>query len=246
MIRLLVAMTALISAGSLTLAQTVGYTINGGQVQTVTVNQTPPYSNLVISLPSPLTSNIDLHIFDVNGTGDSLNKITVRGSVAAGSGHVLRVAVATQFLLNYDSAFPDNPTQVDPGLKHLGGLEIVGPVNNPSDVSLRDRSLVSVNIQGDLTGDVTAGMIWRVDARRSQEANPANRIGGTISGNLRATRGDGAIWPFDGRQFPAIRFVRAGYQLTGDLIADAADLALLVNLVTQTEQGGGWGNPPTM
>lgn len=63
-------------------------------------------------------------------------------------------------------------------------------------------------------------MIWRVDARRSQEANPANRIGGTISGNLRATRGDGAIWPFDGRQFPAIRFVRAGYQLTGDLIAD--------------------------
>ncbi len=33
--------------------------------------------------------------------------------------------------------------------------------------------------------------------------------------------------------------------LNNDGVADASDLALLVNLVTQTEQGGGWGNPPT-
>ena len=33
--------------------------------------------------------------------------------------------------------------------------------------------------------------------------------------------------------------------LNNDSVADAADLALLVNLVTQAEQGGGWGNLPT-
>jgi hypothetical protein len=33
--------------------------------------------------------------------------------------------------------------------------------------------------------------------------------------------------------------------LNNDGVADASDLALLVNLVTQSEQGGGWGSPPT-
>ncbi len=33
--------------------------------------------------------------------------------------------------------------------------------------------------------------------------------------------------------------------LNNDGVADASDLALLVNLVTQTEQGGGWGSQPT-
>jgi len=33
--------------------------------------------------------------------------------------------------------------------------------------------------------------------------------------------------------------------LNNDGVADAADLAILVNLVTQTEQGGGWGSLPT-
>jgi|GEM_PF-6085957 len=33
--------------------------------------------------------------------------------------------------------------------------------------------------------------------------------------------------------------------LNNDSVADAADLALLVNLVTQAEQGGGWGSLPT-
>ncbi len=199
-------------------AQTVGYRIGSGPVQTLTVSQTPPYTNLTIDLPSPVSGEVNIQVFDVSGTDDSLGIITVRGTSST-SAPLIRLAVLQAIPpQNFvELAFPDDPVFVAPGLKHLGGIQFTGPVGNPSDVSLRDRAWVSVNIRGDLTGDVTAGLIWRAVALRSISTP---RFGGTISGNLRATRGDGAIRGVDGRVEPAIRFVNAAHQLTGDLIAD--------------------------
>jgi len=205
-------------AASTVHAQTVGYRIGTGPVQTVTVSQTPPYTNLTIDLPSQVTSDVNIQVFDVSGLDDSLGTITIRGTALVSSAPHVRLAVVQQLApADFDNAFPLDPSFVNAGLKHLGGVQFTGPISNPSDVSLRDRAWVSVNIQGDLTGDVTAGLIWRAVALRSIIAP---RFGGTISGNLRATRGDGAIRGVDGRTEPAIRFVKADHQLTGDLIAD--------------------------
>jgi hypothetical protein len=104
---------------------------------------------------------------------------------------------------------------VQPTLAGIGGLEVLPPLNEPANFSLRRNTTASINVSGDITGDVVAGQLYRVDALRTEAG-----VGGTISGNLRAVRGDGTVLGLDGLIAPAIGFVRAGWSITGDIIAE--------------------------
>jgi hypothetical protein len=80
---------------------------------------------------------------------------------------------------------------------------------------LSNQTLVSVTVRGDITGEVKAGCLYRIDALRTLTAP---FVGGTISGDLRATRGDeGATFGWSAN---CIGYVRAGWSITGDIIAE--------------------------
>ncbi len=99
-------------------AQTVGYRIGSGPVQTVTVSQTPPYTNLTIDLPSPVTGDVNIQVFDVAGLNDSLGVITVRGVASLSSPPFVRLAIVQQLAPgSFDTAFPEAPVFVSPGLR---------------------------------------------------------------------------------------------------------------------------------
>lgn len=206
------------------LAGTVGYRVfNGGTLigsGTFTVSTSPPYTNVEVPV-GEVWLNTDVHIFDILDGGDpidSLGVVTLRGWVHGDT--PVRVVLADKTLTEnggtVGTAFDRQDTPLPVGLRHLGGVTIVPPVGLPGDTTLRNHAILSVNILGDITGDIVAGGLWRIDAKRDD----ANQLGGTISGNLRATRGDGVVVGFDGNLFPAIGYVRAGWQITGNIVAD--------------------------
>jgi hypothetical protein len=191
----------------------VGYRIGTGPVQ-------PLASPWVIDLGDIDSGDVDLHIFDLSSPGnvnDSIGMLTIRGRIINNgiSDWRVRVLIAsadTTVPVGF-SGFEDSR---DPGLVNLGGVQFVGPLSDPTDTSLLRKASLSVTVRGDITGDVTAGMLYRVDALR----NGGNTAGGTISGNLRAVRSDGAALGATQPENPTIAYVRAGWQITGDIIAE--------------------------
>lgn len=196
-------------------------------MQTVTVADNPPFTN--IEIPVVVDSTITrIHVFDVSGVDTSVGMVTIRGLVNLQMfpNPQIRVAVAVRSLTDtggpgFDTAFNNIRNVIDPGLRHLGGLQFFPPATNPTDTTFLDNSMVSVNIRGDLTGNVTAGMLYRIDALRADtDPNPQLHFGGTISGNLRSTRGDGRVIGLDGYFNPSIGYVRGQWQITGNITAD--------------------------
>lgn len=154
----------------------------------------------------------NIHIFDRSGVNDSVGAVTVRGQLNGGG--LIQVYVADPTIDPF-AAFPSRARDfVDPGARNFGGIQFLGPVNNPSNTSLRQAARVSINIVGDVTGDITAGQIHRVDVLRSGD----NTFGGTISGNITATARDYATTGTFASI--AVNYVRAGWSISGDIKAD--------------------------
>lgn len=201
-------------------AGNIGYKLNGGSQQTVAVSGSAPYTNVIIDV-GDLNGNSDLHIYDITSGGDAIDSvgmITIRGRQLC-SGCPLLVAVATSGLSSVGAAFSNPGTPVSPGMRDVGGVEFVPDALHPTDTSLLYNSALSLNVRGDVTGNVTAGTLFRVTALRADsDPNPANHFGGTISGTLHATRGDGRV--VGSTAAIAVGYVEAGWQISGDVVAD--------------------------
>ena len=170
----------------------VGYRINGGATQTITVSNTAPFTDIDIPVGDIAFNNFDLHIFDITTGGDpvdSVGMVTVRGQVTNGL-PLVRVVVAAETLSDVGAAFVSATNPQPTGMRHLGGVQFLPTAPGSTDRSLLNRSKLSVNVLGDITGDITAGRVFRVDAQRTLAA-PI--LGGTITGTIRSVRGDGQV-----------------------------------------------------
>lgn len=215
----LVAVAGLVASHS-ALAGTIRYRLQNGSTilesGDISVIDVEPYTDVPINVGDVGLSGATLHVYDINGTSANIGKIIIQGRIIEAGGSV-RVVVAYEELTStsgpgFEAAFTNPVDPVDPGLRNLGGIDFVPPTLFPTDTSLRDNAAVSVNVVGDITGDVVAGTLFRIDARRDLVAG----FGGEITGDLRATRGDAQI---SGANSPAIGFVRAGWKVEGDIVA---------------------------
>ena len=149
-----------------------------------------------------LAEDKELHIYDSVGINDSLGPIVIQGSSVGGT---LRVKIVNQ---SDTLAFSGLPTVfIQEGLRNFAGIRFEHPTD-PSDTSLRDNSRVAVAVQGDITGDIEAGEIWRIDALQSADG----AFGGTISGNITS---------FGNPTFSLyqVRYVRAGREIAANILA---------------------------
>ncbi len=180
----------------------------------LTVATTAPFTPIDIDLPV-LSSSVDLHIFDVltNDVADSVGLVTVRASTDNDSS--VRVLVSSSLDSDFASAFQFPRDFREPGLRQFGGLRFLPTIG--SLLPVVDRTSVSINVLGDITGDITAGQIFRVDARRTLGGT---ETGGRITGNITSNKPNG-LFGFDGGQEIgyAIGYVRAGWELTGNITA---------------------------
>jgi len=202
---------ALAAATGATQAQ-VMYSLNGGTPVALTPN---PNQYHIINLEH-VVGDLTLHIYDDDGFDDSLDRIILRGT--ADPGAIVKVKVANEFDTDAFNVGPNVP--LDVGLRDFAGLVCEGPLG-PTDPnkSLRDRTVVSIAVAGDITGDVEAGLIYRVDALRRQGG-----AGGRILGDVRAVTADA-----DTRLLlaivntEAIAYVRAATEIAGTVQAVATD-----------------------
>lgn len=131
-----------------------------------------------------VSSDIVVRIFDTaTGSGGapihSVGKITVNGSLAAGSELVtILVAHASVTSLPTDITLPVSPGVVDAGLA-TGGLAI-------SDSGLRDNATLLLAASGTVRGPIEAGRVWRVQAFRDVGA----LSGGVIEADITSTSPD--------------------------------------------------------
>ncbi len=202
-------------------AGTVGYRINGGSIQTITVSDTPPYTDIEIPIGFDASQALDIHIFGAGTAGNetSVGMVTIRGRMDPNSSYLqVRVAVATSGLSGVGDVFVDPMNNnIVHGFRNFGGLRFLPPTAHPTSPSLQDHTAVSVTVRGDITGDITAQQLFRVAALRYVDTTP--HYGGTISGTLRSTRSDGQSGALDAEYSRAIRYVRAEWEISGDIIA---------------------------
>jgi hypothetical protein len=189
-----------------------------------TVNLPTPTTPLDINLGVIGGNGIDLHIFDLTSDGiDSVGMVTVFASAQPTSTARLRVLVSSQVDNNVDQAFTSWREPREQGFRNFGGLRFLPAPN--STLPIPSNTLVNVTVLGDITGDITAGNVFRVDARLSpQVPGGPPQFGGTISGNITSNRPNGVFGPF-GNVFFSIGYVRAQWELTGNIEATLASTA---------------------
>ena len=176
--------------------------------------------------PQPLlnnTINVDtidgivqrVRVFDDANADESIVGQLVIVGDTANDGN-LDLQVASSAVVNAFAAATDVPIAV--GLRDFGGLTF-------STTALRNATRVSISIAGDVTGDITVGGIYRVDA----DTGPTGATGGRILGNLTATTRDNGFVA----NIPAVGYVRAAKLLQGNLTAtgDAADVGSIGTIV---------------
>jgi hypothetical protein len=197
-----------------------------------------------------LSQDTTVRIYDQTDADESvLTPVVIRG---ASGGFVLRIVVVAG-----TSPDPFVPNPVDPveelpaGLASMAGIRIEGAGGpNDPDTSLRDRSVLALAIEGDLTGDVTVAQIWRLDVR----ANQNGTLGGNVTGNITVRRGAEQSLPITTANFPLLaardlRYLGVAKSMTGNVTVlgwegvtayDNQDGGI-ENIVMGTADGGaGW------
>lgn len=181
------------------------YKVNGGTPALVPVNG-------VINVGTISTDTL-IHIYDDTGVDENAPSIVIQGS-ATSSGRV-RVQVVGPTIGDRFAVSSDIALSGEVALRDLGGIRFENP-SNSNDTSLRDHSVVAVSIRGDITGDIDAGQVFRVDALQSESGT----FGGTIAGSVRSWRADNAvIGNPTSNDIPSMAYVRAGRGILGDLEA---------------------------
>lgn len=179
-------------------AAQIKYTRNGGTAADLPANNTIDIGTI---------SSLELiHVYDSVGVDDSIvGPLIIRGRVLSGGS--LRLQVVSQFEAD---AFDQEPTQENVvGLRNLGGIEIQSTIAN--DTSLRDHTIVSVSVQGDILGDIDVAQIYRIDAVQSENG----AFGGTIAGNITAHQLNNSV--ISNRT--SINYLRAGRLISGSITA---------------------------
>lgn len=214
-------------------AQTpIRVSINGGAP-----TQHAASSAINITIPGTITSTVTVHVYDVNSLdvnggvpSNSIGPVTVSGTVETSGTPLVQVVVA-----DGDTGFlpmtPPDPMSV--GAIDFAGLSF-------SSTALRDISRVAVAVGGDITGNIKAGAIRRIQARGRMVSS--TYTGGKITGNITATAPD-----FSGVTggFRAIGVIWAGDEISGTIAATSDDETnpggltwLLVGHESNTSPGG--------
>lgn len=158
-----------------------------------------------------ITSDVWVHIYDDLSDGPTVNEsVGIVNVTGTSDGGRLFFQICTQ---TDTDAFDDEPrVPVPAGLRNFGGLAISHPTD-PNDTSLRDHAAVVIAVAGDITGNVTAGQLYRIDALPDPTRAP--ELSGHISGNLTATYPD--TWVLQDRK--AITYIRAANTVSGSITA---------------------------
>ncbi len=144
----------------------------------------------VVDLNANSQSNNDVvYIYSTTPTTESIPAISVSGTSSANTVRVLVAESGESFPAQFNDF-------VSRGSVDFGGLTF-------SSATTRDKSRVVVSASGDITGPITAGQIFRIDAAGSI----------TSGGDITATADDGIAG------FNACEFVTCGGTLLGDVKA---------------------------
>ncbi|MBX3408067.1 MAG: hypothetical protein KF869_15030, partial [Phycisphaeraceae bacterium] len=172
--------------------------------------------------PNGIDRGVTIHIYDEdtittdceapwNVPTHSIGHITITGTVHSSPTFPPRLFVA---VMHKCETFPGSPElPLARGCINFGGLSF-----SSGSEDLRDVARVAIAVSGDITGDVTAGHVFRVQAQGRMVST--TYTGGTISGNITATvpRFSDVSGNFD-----SVGVVWAGHELTGDVVATAED-----------------------
>jgi hypothetical protein len=201
-------------------AGNVGYSIDGGPTVVVNATGSP---NITINI-GEFASNKTLHIFDIVEDGiDSLGVVTIR---AASPTDGLLDIVVSRSTDGPAFAFIDPYSLLNPGLRNLGGLQILAPVGSQLPPAKNTR--LSVTVRGDILGDISAGQIFRVDARIDSSLFDQNTgepigprtAGGRILGNVTSLQRNGFIGYGGDTEFSySVGYVGAQDELVGNVTA---------------------------
>lgn len=156
-----------------------------------------------------ITSDVWVHIYDDSGVDESVGTVHITG-MSDGGRLFFQVCTSTD-----TDAFDNEPNlPITSGLRNFGGLTIATTsTTDPTETSLRDNTSVVLAVAGDITGNVTAGQLYRIDALNYLSGSTV--LGGHISGDLTATNGDFNL--SNGQK--AIPYVRAANEVSGDITA---------------------------
>lgn len=186
-----------------------------------------PGTSFTVNVGS-LTADRLLLIYDdgVSATAAPAASAGTISIVGDPNGHKLRVLIANPSLTpNFGTnATNSNPTlRVFEGLRDFGGISF--PTSAQTGDALRDASTVAVAVNGDITGDIRAGRIFRVQALGRPDPATGQLLGGSI-GYLDATRDErvpiAATGPDSGPSLgqPAINVVTAARGIRGRIEAE--------------------------
>ncbi|MBY0263412.1 MAG: hypothetical protein K2Q20_13775 [Phycisphaerales bacterium] len=163
----LLALCATSSLTGIAWAQDIVVKVNGAVVQTISTDN----PDILVPLGHRTVDTLVQVYADEATPTRRVNSLTLSGSSA---GAAIRVLVANRSV----SAFPlQADLLLSSGLRDLGGISFP-PDPVTGDQSLRDASLLAVAVNGDITGDITAGRIFRVQASGRTENGVA--LGGRI------------------------------------------------------------------
>ena len=169
-----------------------------------------PGTSAIIVTVGTVTGLLTVTIYDVDTLSGAPTRniphVTISGSVGTGS-PVLEVVLA-----DGDTAFPGAPNSV----MFEGAIDFAGL--SFSSTGLRDITRVAVAVAGDITGNIEAGAIRRIQAQG--RGSGGSYAGGKIAGNITATAPD-----FSGVTggFRAIGLIWAGDEISGTIAATSDD-----------------------
>ncbi|MBX3406514.1 MAG: hypothetical protein KF869_07095 [Phycisphaeraceae bacterium] len=174
-------------------------------------------ASIPLTINNTITGTVQVKIYDensldVNGgvPSNSIGAITISGTVGTSGAPLLEVLVADG---DGGFVFPNSPqTPMSEGTVDFGGLSF-------SSTSLRDISRVAVAVYGDITGNIDAGAVRRIQAQGRIVSS--TYTGGKITGNITATSPD-FISDVSGG-FRAIGVIWAGDEISGTISATSDD-----------------------
>ncbi len=115
---------------------------------------------------------------------------------------------------------------------NISSLSVVSSLHPDDDVATaaarlaatRDATKLFASIDGDLTGEVVVGEVWRFDAPGIVQGSTLQ--GGNLMGLLRATNNSPVVFgDLGGGDTSAVKYVRFGKSLTGSIFADNSGIA---------------------